>query len=190
MARPRLRARGSARGAAADPRAPASGELARAQNGTRCVPATAGRRVRRLQEGEPAGADREPAASIAGRSRTRLVHARGARSPASGRAVAAPASAALTLGRGPALRGGSPATRPGRGTRAVVERLQRLERLRSLEVCLIAPMIEPGWRKAFFVCGGGVCATRSSHPGPVQGSRSAQVWPSARAARGRDTKNL
>ena len=118
MARPRLRARGSARGAAADPRAPASGELARAQNGTRCVPATAGRRLRRLQEGEPSRADRKPAASIAGRSRTRLVHVRGAQSPARGWAVASPASAARPLGRGPALRRGSTAARSDRGTRA------------------------------------------------------------------------
>jgi DNA polymerase-3 subunit epsilon len=47
----------------------------------------------------------------------------------------------------------------------VLERLRRLERLRGLEVCLIAPGIEPGWRKAFFVCGGGVCAVRSLAPG-------------------------
>ena len=43
----------------------------------------------------------------------------------------------------------------------IVDRLRRLERLRSLEVCLIAPAIEPGWQKAFFVCGGGLCAVRS-----------------------------
>jgi excinuclease UvrABC nuclease subunit len=43
----------------------------------------------------------------------------------------------------------------------VVERLRRLERLRKLEVCLIAPRVEPGAQKAFFVCGGEVCAVRS-----------------------------
>jgi DNA polymerase III epsilon subunit family exonuclease len=47
----------------------------------------------------------------------------------------------------------------------VVDRLRRLERLRSLEVCLIAPALEPGWRKAFFVSGGGLCAVRSLPPG-------------------------
>jgi DNA polymerase III epsilon subunit family exonuclease len=47
----------------------------------------------------------------------------------------------------------------------VLERLRRLERLRGLELCLIAPGIEPGWRKAFFVCGGEVCAVRSLPPG-------------------------
>jgi DNA polymerase III epsilon subunit family exonuclease len=47
----------------------------------------------------------------------------------------------------------------------VVERLRRLERLRGLELCLIAPALDPGWRKAFFVCGGGVCAVRSLPPG-------------------------
>jgi len=47
----------------------------------------------------------------------------------------------------------------------VVERLRRLEELRRLEVCLIAPSARPGWRKAFFVCAGRVCATRSLPPG-------------------------
>jgi DNA polymerase III epsilon subunit family exonuclease len=47
----------------------------------------------------------------------------------------------------------------------LVERLRRLERLRGLEVCLIAPGGEPGWRKAFFVSGGGVCAVRPLPPG-------------------------
>jgi DNA polymerase III subunit epsilon len=46
-----------------------------------------------------------------------------------------------------------------------IDRLRRLERLRSLAVCLIAPAGEPGWRKAFFVCGGAVCAVRTLPPG-------------------------
>ncbi len=49
----------------------------------------------------------------------------------------------------------------------VVERLQRLERLRALEVCLVAPALEPGWRKAFFVCAGRLCAVRPLPPGPA-----------------------
>jgi len=48
----------------------------------------------------------------------------------------------------------------------VLERLRRLGQLRKVELCLIAPGLEPGWRKAFFVCGGGVCAIRSLPPGP------------------------
>jgi DNA polymerase-3 subunit epsilon len=47
----------------------------------------------------------------------------------------------------------------------VLERLRRLERLRALELCLIVPAVEPGWQKAFFVCGGGVCAVRPLPPG-------------------------
>jgi DNA polymerase-3 subunit epsilon len=47
----------------------------------------------------------------------------------------------------------------------VVERLRRLERLRGVELCLIAPMVEPGWQRAFFVCAGAVCAVRSLPPG-------------------------
>ena len=44
-------------------------------------------------------------------------------------------------------------------------RLRRLEELHTLERCLIVPALEPGWRKAFFVCGGGICAVRSLPPG-------------------------
>jgi len=47
----------------------------------------------------------------------------------------------------------------------VVERLRLLARLRKLEVCLVAPMAEAGWHRAFFVCGGGVCAIRALPPG-------------------------
>ena len=47
----------------------------------------------------------------------------------------------------------------------VVERLRRLDRLRTMELCLVAPAGEPGWRKAFFVCGGEVCAVRPLPPG-------------------------
>ena len=47
----------------------------------------------------------------------------------------------------------------------VVDRLRRLERLRGLEVCLIVPAVEPGWRKAFFVSGGAVRAVRPLPPG-------------------------
>jgi len=47
----------------------------------------------------------------------------------------------------------------------VVERLRRLERLRTLQLCLIAPAIEPGWQKAFFLSGGRVRAVRPLPPG-------------------------
>jgi excinuclease UvrABC nuclease subunit len=47
----------------------------------------------------------------------------------------------------------------------LVERLRTLERLRRLELCLIAPATEPGWRKAFFICAGRVRAVRSLPPG-------------------------
>jgi len=47
----------------------------------------------------------------------------------------------------------------------VIDRLHRLARLRSLDLCLIAPAVEPGWRKAFFVSGGAVRAVRSLAPG-------------------------
>ena len=48
----------------------------------------------------------------------------------------------------------------------VLERLRRLEHLRGLDTCLIAPAVTPGWRKAFFVGAGALCAVRSLPPGP------------------------
>lgn len=51
------------------------------------------------------------------------------------------------------------------GLERVLERLRRLERMRMLELCLIAPALKPGWRRAFFVCAGRFCAVRSLPPG-------------------------
>jgi DNA polymerase III subunit epsilon len=48
----------------------------------------------------------------------------------------------------------------------VLERLRQLEDLRKLDACLIAPALTPGWRKAFFVRAGALCAVRSLSPGP------------------------
>ena len=39
--------------------------------------------------------------------------------------------------------------------------LERLRRLRDSELCLIAPAVEPGFRRAFFVAGGRVAAVRT-----------------------------
>jgi DNA polymerase III subunit epsilon len=48
----------------------------------------------------------------------------------------------------------------------ILDRLRRIERLRELDCCVIAPALDPGWRKAFFVQGGALCAIRSLPPGP------------------------
>jgi DNA polymerase-3 subunit epsilon len=48
----------------------------------------------------------------------------------------------------------------------VVERLRRLERLKSLEACLVAPGLEREWQQAFFVSGGALQAVRALPPGP------------------------
>jgi DNA polymerase III epsilon subunit family exonuclease len=48
----------------------------------------------------------------------------------------------------------------------VLERLRRLEQLRRLDACVIAPALDPGWRKAFFVRAGALCAVRPIPPGP------------------------
>jgi DNA polymerase III epsilon subunit family exonuclease len=47
----------------------------------------------------------------------------------------------------------------------VIERLRRLEEVRCLDACLVAPAVETGWRKAFFVAGGEVRSVRSLPPG-------------------------
>jgi DNA polymerase III subunit epsilon len=47
----------------------------------------------------------------------------------------------------------------------VVERVRRLHQLRAVECCLVVPALEPGWRKAIFICGGAVCSVRPLCPG-------------------------
>ncbi len=47
----------------------------------------------------------------------------------------------------------------------VARSLAQLERLRALELCVIAPAVEPGFRRAFFVAQGRVAAVRSLPPG-------------------------
>jgi DNA polymerase III epsilon subunit family exonuclease len=47
----------------------------------------------------------------------------------------------------------------------VVAALTELERLRALELCLLVPAVEPGFRRAFFVSGGRVAAARTLLPG-------------------------
>src|SRR5215218_8056742 len=72
----------------------------------------------------------------------------------------------------------------------VVDRLRRLERLRKLEACLIAPAVEPGWRKAFFVAGGGLCAVRSLPPGAGARLEVGAGLALCQAARERDAETL
>jgi DNA polymerase III epsilon subunit family exonuclease len=47
----------------------------------------------------------------------------------------------------------------------VARSLAALERLRALELCVIAPAVEPGFRRAFFVAQGRVAAVRTLPPG-------------------------
>jgi DNA polymerase-3 subunit epsilon len=47
----------------------------------------------------------------------------------------------------------------------VASSLAELERLRALEVCVLAPALEPGFLRAFFVTGGRVVSARSVLPG-------------------------
>jgi len=50
----------------------------------------------------------------------------------------------------------------------LLERLKRLQQLRVLELCLVAPATESGLRKAFFVCAGGLAAVRAL---PAEGAQ-------------------
>jgi DNA polymerase-3 subunit epsilon len=72
----------------------------------------------------------------------------------------------------------------------VVERLRRLERLRRMELCLVAPATDPGWRKAYFVCCGGVCAVRPLPPGAGVRLEIEAGLALCRAARGRAADTL
>jgi DNA polymerase-3 subunit epsilon len=47
------------------------------------------------------------------------------------------------------------------GLEAVVARIAELERMRSARLCVLAPALEPGFRRAFFVVGGRVAAVRT-----------------------------
>ena len=49
----------------------------------------------------------------------------------------------------------------------VVAGLAELDRLRALELCLLAPAVEDGFRRAFFVSGGRVAAERTLVGGPA-----------------------
>ena len=61
-------------------------------------------------------------------------------------------------------------TRPACATgstrsRTPSRRLRRLDRLRTAELCLLVPAVEPGFRRAVFVAGGRVAAVRTLPPG-------------------------
>jgi hypothetical protein len=49
----------------------------------------------------------------------------------------------------------------------VIERVRRLQQLRTLDCCLVVPAVEPGWRKAFVVRSGLICGVCSLPPGAV-----------------------
>jgi hypothetical protein len=51
-------------------------------------------------------------------------------------------------------------------------------------------MTEPGWRKAFFVCGGSVCAVRALPPGAGAGLEVGAGVALCRAARDQDEEPL
>jgi DNA polymerase III epsilon subunit family exonuclease len=72
----------------------------------------------------------------------------------------------------------------------VLERLRRLDRLRRLELCLVAPAAKPGWSKAFFVCAGSLCAVRSLPPGGGAALEIEAGLALCRAARGRESDVL
>jgi len=65
----------------------------------------------------------------------------------------------------------------------VVGQLRHLERLRSLELCLLTPAVEPGMRRAFFLAGGRIQAVRTVPPGAGASLELAAGAAAARDAR-------
>jgi hypothetical protein len=63
----------------------------------------------------------------------------------------------------------------------VVRDLIRLERLRATEVCLLAPAVDAGFQRAFFVAGGGIADVRTLPPG---GGARVEIEAGLAAARG------
>jgi excinuclease UvrABC nuclease subunit len=63
----------------------------------------------------------------------------------------------------------------------VVAALAELERLRRLEVCLLAPAAENGFRRAFFVAGGRIAAVRAVPAGAGRVELEAGLAAAARA---------
>ena len=47
----------------------------------------------------------------------------------------------------------------------LISHLRRVERLRALELCLLAPAVQPGMRRAFFLADGRIQAVRTVPPG-------------------------
>ena len=115
--RPRLRARGRAGGAPADPGAAATRELAQPATRPRALPETPRRRVRRHQDRDRARPDRQPPTGRARRPRARQRHTGRARAAARRRAAAPPAATPHRPGRKPPLRRSGPAPRPHRCAR-------------------------------------------------------------------------
>ena len=118
VARPRLRARGGARGAPADPAASTARQLPQSTPEPERLPATPRRRVRRHQDPDGARPDRQPPTGCARRPGACTSDAGGARSAPHGRAAAPPSAAARRPDRKPPLRGSSTAPRPPQGARA------------------------------------------------------------------------
>ena len=168
MAGDGLRARGGARGAAPDPRAPPAGQRARVAAGAARLAAAARRLGRRLEPGQSHGQAR------CGRAAPRSSR-RGCSLPDE---LDRPESALPRLRR--RLRELADARRfedAGRlrdriaALERVCRELKRLDRVRRLECCVLLPAGEPGYVRALFVAGGRVAAERTLPPGRRRGAR-------------------
>jgi DNA polymerase-3 subunit epsilon len=67
----------------------------------------------------------------------------------------------------------------------VIGRLRSLERLRRRDLCLVAPAVDEGWRRAFFVAGR-LVAVRGLPPGPGAALETEAGWAAVRRARAAD----
>ncbi len=157
----RLRARGGARGAAADPRAAAAGERARCAARPVRLAAPARRRSRRVVAAVARRADRLPAAGAARRESARArTSSSGPRRRCRGfdggwPSWRTPAATRTRRGCATGSRRSSASAASSTGSRGSA----RVER------CLVVPAAEPGHARAFFVAGGRVAAVRTLPPG-------------------------
>ena len=189
VARARLGARGGARGGAADPRAAPAGERAQAGAGALRLPAPArgrtvvGRRCRRALGPLRRRAHAERAArALAACSQEEFDDLlEGAPLPRL-RARLADLADCLRYEDAARLRDRIAALE------GVIEQLARLERLRAVEACLLAPALEPGWLRAFFVAGGRVFAR--ARPSARRAARVLEVEAGSRGARRRGRPSL
>ena len=160
MAGARLRARGGARGAAADSRAAAAGQLAHRATGPV-------RLARKRGEGVVASASPTALGPIRSRRRAQLAARTLVAADLERPSLALPRLRRRLAQLADARRYEDAARLRDRidALERVCRELERLNGLRAVQRCVVVPSAEPGHARAFFVAGGRVAAERTLPPG-------------------------